>query len=176
MIPPHVPEGQRAERIRKLLALEISRIVEDLDVRRDFLIQMWSAHRKREPFLDTVHSRWNTLDFPMLAELETDEVVVVEAFYRELDEFRLYVSFTQDMPTTLGDRYDEMTRRLAAYGELALERLGGAPERPMVEFDEDREEQAALLLEFPTPRTPEPVPVFAPAGEDDGEPPTPEAG
>lgn len=176
MIPPHVPDGRRAERIRKLLALEISRIVEDLDMRRDFLIQMWSAHRKREPFLDTVHSRWNTLDFPMLAELETDEVVVVETFYRELEDFRLYMSFTQDMPTTLGDRYDEITQRLAAYGELALERLGGAPERPMVEFEEEGEEQAALLLEFPILRAADPAPAPEPAADDDGEPPPPEAG
>lgn len=173
MIPPHVPTGQRAERIRKLLALEISRIVEDLDVRRDFLLQMWSAHRKREPFLDTIHSRWNTLDFPMLSELEPEEVVVVESFYRELDEFRLYISFTQDMPTTLGDRYDEMLLRVAAYGDLALECLGGAPERPVVEFDNDEEERVAALLEFPIRRAVEDAP-----GSSDGtdDTPPPEAG
>lgn len=111
MIPPRHPESERAERVRKLLALEISRIVEDLDVRRDFLLDVWSVHRKREPFLDAVYSRWTTLGFPLLAELRTDEVAVVDAFYRELDEFRLYISYTQDMPTTLGDRYDWILQR-----------------------------------------------------------------
>jgi len=184
MIPPHIPEGQRAERIRKLIALEISRIVEDLEARRDFLLQVWSAHRKREPFLETVFSRWSTLDFPMLAELETDEVAIVEAFYRELDDFRLYIGFTQDMPTTLGDRYDELIQRLTAYGELALERLGGAPERPLVEFEDETEQRTAALLEFPIQRIADPSRVADPSSaategdlrvDEDGEPP-PEAG
>lgn len=152
MIPPRYPDTERASRIRKLLALEISRIVEDLDVRRDFLLEMWSVHRKREPFLDTLFSRWTTLGFPLLAELETEEITVVDTFYRELEELRLYFSFTQDMPTTMGDRYDWMLTRLQAYGELALEALGGAPERPLVEFEDAAEDEAARLLEFPAER------------------------
>lgn len=152
MIPPRYPETGRAERLRKLLALEISRIVEDLDVRRDFLLDVWSVHRKREPFLETVHSRWTTVGFPLMAELGTEEVAIVDTFYRELDEFRLYISFTQDMPTTLGERYDWFLERLTAYGHLAIEALGGAPDRPMVDFEDRAENEAASLLEFPHER------------------------
>lgn len=137
MIPPRYPDEDRPSRIRKLLALEISRIVEDLEVRRDFLMEVWSRHRKREPFLDAVYSRWTTMGFPMLAELSTEEVVIVDSFYREVDEFRLYMSFTQDMPTTLGDRYDALLNRLMAVGARAVDALGGAPERPLVDIEEE---------------------------------------
>lgn len=179
MIPPRYPDAERAERVRKLLALEISRIVEDLDARRDFLIDMWSLHRKREPFLETVFSRWDTLGFPMLAELTTEEVAVVDAFYREIDEFRLYISFTQDMPTTLADRYDWICQRITAYGELATEALGGVPDRPLVEFSDESDPEAALL-EFPAERVrptataPDPEPPGAePPAADDGDPQEP---
>ncbi len=119
----------RAERLRRLLALEIARIVDDLELRRDFLIKMWSRHRDRQPFLDTVFNRWKTVGFPDLSELEPDEVAACDAFFRKVDEFRLYFAYTQDMPTTLGDRYDFMVARLRAWGEQALDALGGAPER-----------------------------------------------
>ena len=64
-------------------------------------------------------------------------VAAVEEFYRELDDFRLYLSFTQDMPASLSDQYGRFLHRLAAYGAQAIEALGGAPERPLIEFDED---------------------------------------
>ncbi len=137
MIPPHVDEATRLQRLRALLALEISRIVDDLDVRKEFLIQMWSLHRQREPFLETVFSRWTTLDFTDLSLLSLEEVVVVESFYRELDEFRLYIRFTQDMPTMMTTRYGQLLVRLEAYGRKAVEVLGGAPERPLVEIDSE---------------------------------------
>jgi hypothetical protein len=131
--------------------LEISRIVEDLEVRKEFLVQMWSMHRDRGPFLDTVSSRWNTLTFSDLAWLESEEVLVVETFYRELEEFRLYIRFTQDMPNMLSSRYEWMHRRLEAYGRMALERLGGAPARPLVEFEEEDPEVPLLQYTAPAP-------------------------
>lgn len=151
MIPPHVDDATRAKRLRTLIALEIARIVEDLDVRKEFLIAMWSSHRDRAPFLETVFSRWNTLGFNDLACLELSEVVVVDSFFRELEEFRLYIRFTQDMPTMLSSRYDWMLRRLEGYGRLALESLGGAPERPLVEFDDQDPEVPLLKYTVPDP-------------------------
>lgn len=136
----------RPDRLRSLVALEIARIVDDLELRRDFLLRMWSKHRDRRPFLDTVFNRWKTVGFPDLAELEPAEVATVDMFFRKIDEFRLYVSYTQDMPTTLGERYDFMVPRLRAWGEQAIDALGGAPERPEVLDAEMRE---GFLLSFP---------------------------
>jgi hypothetical protein len=99
-------------------------------------VELWGRHRDRTPFLDTVFSRWRTLALADLALIESDTIVACEAFYRELDELRLYFQFTQDMPTTLEERYGEALARITAYGRLAVGLLGGTPDRPLVEFEE----------------------------------------
>jgi hypothetical protein len=136
MIPPVYDESDLPDRLRRLIALEITRILEDLDLRRPTLVELWSRHRDRTPFLDTVFSRWRTLSMVDLALVEADAMVACEAFYRELDDLRLYFQFTQDMPVTLEERYDEGMVRVSAYGRLAIGLLGGTPERPLVEFEE----------------------------------------
>ena len=138
--------SERVKRLRALMALEIARIVDDLALRRDFLMRIWGRFRDRSPFLETVYNRYKSVGFPDLVDLETDEVVVVEAFFRKLDEFRLYVSYTQDMPTTMGDRYDLAVEQLVVLGEQAVEALGGAPESPVILDDDSRE---AFLLGLP---------------------------
>lgn len=147
MIPPVFDESDLPERLRRLVAMEIDRVVEDLEIRREFLLDLWSRHRDRGPFLDTVFTRWRTLSMTDLALLDTDAVVACEAFYRELDELRLYFQFTQDMPTTMDERYADALVRVSAYGALAIQVLGGAPERPLVEFAEDA--QTVSLLASP---------------------------
>lgn len=136
----------RHDRLRSLLAIEIARIVDDLEKRRDFLLKTWSKHRDRQPFLDTVFNRWKTVGFPDLVDLEPDEVAAVDGFFRKVDEFRLYMAYTQDMPVGLADRYDFMVERMRAWGELAIDALGGAPVQPEVMDAELRE---GFLLAFP---------------------------
>ncbi len=136
----------RPDRLRSLLALEIARIVDDLELRRDFLLKMWAKHRDRTPFLDTVFNRWKTVGLPDLAELGPEEVAATDAFYRKIDDFRLYMAYTQDMPVTMGERYDFMLPRIRAWGEQAIDALGGAPDRPSVM---DADTRAGFLLAFP---------------------------
>lgn len=139
MIPPALDDAERSARLAPLIAVEIDRIVEDLEVRRAYLVELWGRCRDRGPFLDTVFSRWRSLDFRELAVLEVDVVMACEAFYRELDDLRLYFRFTEDMPATLDERIDGAMLRLSATGRHAIAGLGGVPERPMVEFPEDVE-------------------------------------
>jgi len=148
-----VPDGIRSDRLRQLLALEIARIVSDFELRKDFLKHVWSAHRDRRPFLDTVFSRWTTVGFPDLALLTTEEVAAVDTFFTEVEDFRLYISYTNDMPQALGDHYDWIGKRMRVYGENAIELLGGEPERPDLDIPDDPE---GALLEFPTERNVEP--------------------
>ncbi len=115
----------RAARYRRLLAYEIDRILGDLGTRRFMLLEVWSRHRDRGPFLDTLESRWSTLGFPELALLEPDVLGLTERFYRELADFRLYMAFTDDMPSTLSDRYDQVVDRLQRVGVPAIDALGG---------------------------------------------------
>lgn len=134
MGPRYIEDAERAERVALLIAMEIARIVDDLEVRQAFLLDIWGRHRDRGPFLDSVFSRWGTLGFPELALLPGDALLKVEEFYRELEEFRLYLRFTEDMPTTMAESYRWQLRRLAGYGEQAVEALGGTPERPLLDF------------------------------------------
>lgn len=145
MIPPVYDESDFPLRLRRLLALEVSRIVEDLEARRELLLEVWSRHRDRGPFVDTLHSRWRTLTMPDLATLDTEMLVHVEAFYRELDDLSLYFRFTQDMPTTLADAFDEGLMRLQAYGAMAIDALGGVPVRPLVEFAEEVDDDEIVV-------------------------------
>ena len=144
MIPPVFDESDLPERLRRLLAMEIDRIVSDLEVREVFLLETWSRHRDRGPFLDTIFSRWKTLSMTDLALVDSNAIVACEAFYRELEELRLYFQFTQDMPSTMEDQYELAFKRIAAYGALAISLLGGAPERPLVEFEEAAEAVSLL--------------------------------
>jgi hypothetical protein len=134
MSTKYLEDGERAERVALLIAMEIARIVDDLELRQAFLLDVWGRHRDRGPFLDTVASRWSTLGFPELVLLPADALAKVEEFYRELEEFRLYLRYTEDMPTTMSESYSGQLRRLNGYAEQAVEALGGTPERPLLDF------------------------------------------
>lgn len=127
MIPAEPTGEERALRFRRLLAMEIDRIVEDLAARRPLLLDVWGRHRDRGPFLDTLFSRWPTVGFQELTALEADVATTIDAFYREVANFRLYVSYTQDMPGTLADRLEATLLRLRELSDPAIAALGGLP-------------------------------------------------
>ncbi len=89
--------------------------------------------RDRGAFLDTVTSKWRELGADDLLEFDHDDVVRIDTFYRALEDFQMYLKFTEDMPTTLQERYDRTLDRLKELGEDVVERLGGAPERGAVD-------------------------------------------
>ncbi len=109
--------------MRKLLALDIERILHQLEDRRDFLLDRWSFHRDRTPFLWTVFSRWPTLRYRQLQHLEPAVTLILDDFYEQLEAFRLYIRTTEDMPEALEEVYDEAHRTLASRGNRALEAL-----------------------------------------------------
>lgn len=136
---PVAHQGEHLKRLRAMLALEIAQIVEDLDCRRELLLDWWSKHRDRTPFLETLFTRWKSLGFIELAAIETEQLVVLHAFYHEVEEFRMYFAYTQDMPVALSEEYDQRLFYLNELSTQAIACLGGVPPRPMVEFPEDRE-------------------------------------
>ena len=125
-----MPDDDRTDRLKLLLALEISRIVRDLGERHDFLVTVWSRMRRREAFLETVFSRWRTLGLTDLVGLDAPTLLLVDTFYDELDQLRIYLSYTEDMPVTLSDHFALRLRRLRQRAAPALDALGGIPERP----------------------------------------------
>lgn len=117
----------RADRIRTLIALEIARVTEDLELRKAFLMGVWTRHRTRVPFVETTFNRWQTLGFPDMTELESREVLAATAFFRELDDLRLYLAFTDDMPRTLEQNLSRSLARLRREAQSALLALGAEP-------------------------------------------------
>jgi len=114
----------RTERLRIVLGLEIHRVTDDLLRRRTLLVELWSRHRVRTPFLDTTFQRYRTLSMGELLLLDRRETEAVEAFYRELDDLRFYLSHTEDMPRALADTLDGALVRLRTVARVALGVLG----------------------------------------------------
>ncbi len=115
------------DRLIGLVALEIRRLVEDIDRRAELLVEIWARYRSRKPFLDTTFARWTTLGFPELALLEPEQLDALETFYRELDELRLYVAYTEDMPQAMENTLRGAVVRLKSKGSAALIVLGQRP-------------------------------------------------
>lgn len=113
-------EANRAERLRILLGLEIHRTTDDLLRRRTLLVELWGRHRVRSPFLDTTFQRYRTLALGELLQLGRHEIESVEAYYRELDDLRFYLSHTEDMPRALAETLDGALVRLRNVAAVAL--------------------------------------------------------
>jgi hypothetical protein len=107
-----------------LIALEIRRIVRHLRIRQDMLVKSWSRFRAREPFLETMFSRWRTVAFGDLALLPASAHEALDDFYEVLDDFRYYVKYTSDMPATLEEQYQLYWGRLSEVADEAVEALG----------------------------------------------------
>ncbi|MEZ4317800.1 MAG: hypothetical protein R3F61_09860 [Myxococcota bacterium] len=172
MVPPYLTDQERAERVAILVATEIARIVDDLQDRQQFLLDIWGRHRERGPFLDTIFSRYTSLTFRELSLLDPDTLLKVQEFYRELEDFRMYILFTDAMPTTMGDAYRWQLKRLEAYGTQAVDALGGEPERPLIDFPDeiDGPDERPTLLHLADPPDDEPSQDAADDGSGDEEP------
>jgi hypothetical protein len=116
-------EVSRRERSRILLGLEVHRITDDLLRRRSLLVELWGRHRVRTPFLDTTFQRYRSMSMGELMVLERSEIEAVEAFYRELDELRFYLSHTEDMPRALAQVLDGSLARIRTVAAVALAAL-----------------------------------------------------
>ena len=114
----------RADRLRLLLAMEVARVVVQLRERLEFKVTNWSRHRSREPFLDTLFTRWRTAALPDLVLLEPAQVRALEGFYAVVDDLRLYLTWTDDMPVTLHDALEARLVELTEFAEAAIAALG----------------------------------------------------
>jgi len=149
-IEPFYNDKVRPEHILRTYVDETARIIDDLDVRREILRDLWSLHRDRGPFIDSVAQTWKTMPANDLLLLESETLILIQAFYRTVDDFRLYVAYTQDMPTTLIERYDRTLDRLRAIADALVQTSGMEPARPIFDHgDVDPE-----VLKFFTPEWP----------------------
>ena len=123
--------------VSSLLALEIQRVVEDVDERRELLVRLWGMHRDRWPLAQTAFSRWKTLRSEQLDQLAPDVVVRVDAFYAALEDWLTYLETTEDMPLHLDWNWRQHHTQLAVTGRRALEVLDPPPTADVPEVDRD---------------------------------------
>ena len=124
-------KNPKREQVSQLLVLEIQRLIEDLHLREDFLLLIWGKHRDRAPLLDTIFSRWHTVRFDQLVELDVAQVALLDQFYREREDLRFTFQYTEAMPTTLREVYRKSLRRLIKIGFTTIEALGGELSAPI---------------------------------------------
>ena len=152
-IEPHYNDAVRPEHIARTLVDETARIIDDLEVRREVLRDLWSLHRDRGPFIDSVTETWQQMPANDLLLLDANLYILIQAFYRTLADFRLYIAYTSDMPTTLISRYDRTLERLKIIAEAIVETSGIQPTRPI--FDQLNLDPEVLKFFTPTwPETP----------------------
>jgi hypothetical protein len=96
----------RKRKLAYLLSQEVRRVVEELLLRHDLLMDVWSRMRIRQPLLAVVRTRYEELRPDDLLMLPVDCLEHLDRFYRTLDEFRLYLQTTEDMPTALEVAYE----------------------------------------------------------------------
>lgn len=139
-------DQEKLERLVVLVIREIDRIAFDLDFRRDLLFSLWSKDRIRMPLLNVLRSRFHEIKADLLILFPSSIYQLLDDFYRTLDEFIFYASYTEDMPQNLAQKFDayvEDIRNLA--GPLIEELKELAPgaqvelsafEPPMPDLDE----------------------------------------
>jgi len=133
-------------RICHLIALDATNVVRRLQERREEMVTLFSQLRSRQPLLDTLDSRFSSVRFEDLVQLEPPLQAAINAFYESLEALRWYAQYTEDMPLAVRRTVVQHQRRL----ELALVGLLGALGVPLagsgpVVVD------AEVVVEAPTP-------------------------
>ncbi|MBN2497902.1 MAG: hypothetical protein JXR96_25130 [Deltaproteobacteria bacterium] len=145
-------DKEKLERLAVLILREIDRILFDLEFRREMLFKLWSKERIRMPLLRVLHSRYYELKFDLLILFPPDVFQQLDRFYRALDSFVFYASYTEDMPQSLMQSFDaflkdlkemsgpllEMLKRCAP-GDFEVEMVSAGPPPLVFELSEGQE-------------------------------------
>ncbi len=139
-------DQEKMERLAVLIIREIDRIVFDLEFRRELLFSLWSKERIRVPLLRAVSSRFYEIKAELLVLFPPDVYQQLDDFYRALDEFIFYISYTEDMPQNLMQKFDVYLEDLKQLAPPLIDRLRelapgvavelSAFEPPMPDLDE----------------------------------------
>lgn len=112
---------QDTARVRHLLSLDADAVMRRLVSKQDEAVGLFSRLRTREGMVDLCKSGFTSITFSELVRLDPAEQQAVQAFHHVLHELRWYVSYTEDMPSTVKStvtlfvaRLDDLHRALNA--------------------------------------------------------------
>ncbi len=118
---------EHARRVRHLIALDASAVMLRLINRIDEMIALFSRARNRTPMLETTDAWFFSITFGDLAALTAVEQRAVNAFYAQLSELRWYLSYTEDMPSSLREKVLLRLKQLETAHRVLVQAIG-APE------------------------------------------------
>jgi len=119
-MPPKRRASSTAQRVRSLIALDATNVVERLGLRREEMVALFSRLRDRGPLLAAIESWFPSATFAELASLEPHEQRGVSQFYELLGELRWYARYTEDMPLQVAQKIDRLIAGLAEGRRLLL--------------------------------------------------------
>lgn len=99
-------------RVRHLLSLDAERVMKRLAAKQDEAVGLFSRLRTREALIELCRADFTSAPFAELAKLEPKEQAASAAFHEVLHELRWYVSYTEDMPSTVKLTVSQYVRRL----------------------------------------------------------------
>lgn len=107
-------ERQEAEtaKVRHLLSLDVAQVLRRLEAKQDEAVGLFSRLRTREALIALCRTSFTSITFSELARLSPKEQKAVHAFHDVLHELRWYVSYTEDMPSTVKTTVSQYVRRL----------------------------------------------------------------
>ena len=116
-------DEEKLKRLILLIKNEIERITFDVEFRKEILFKLWSKERVREPLLKVLHTRYFELGFENMMLLPRKLEVKIEDFYRSLDEFIFYVTYTEDMPQTMKAHFESHVKDLKQKSTVVLKEI-----------------------------------------------------
>jgi hypothetical protein len=99
---PGVDRWERdTSRVRHLISQDAAEVLRKLQSKQDEAVGLFSRLRTREGMIDLCKSLYTGITFGELVRLEPSEQEAVHAFHHVLHELRWYVTYTEDMPSTV---------------------------------------------------------------------------
>lgn len=99
-------------KVRHLLSLDVAQVLRRLEAKQDEAVGLFSRLRTREGLIALCRTSFTSITFSELARLSPKEQKAVHAFHDVLHELRWYVSYTEDMPSTVKTTVSQYVRRL----------------------------------------------------------------
>jgi hypothetical protein len=122
-------------KVRHLISLDAARIMKRIESKQDEAVGLFSRLRTREGMIELCRSAFSSVTFSELARLNPPEQAATFDFHELLDAMRWYVSYTEDMPSTVKTTVSQYVRRLEELHRALVVRIGppGAGGHPVID-------------------------------------------
>ncbi|MBL8910934.1 MAG: hypothetical protein JNM17_09555 [Archangium sp.] len=124
-------------KVRHLIALDAASVMKRIDSKQDEAVGLFSRLRTRDGMIELCRSSFTSVTFSELARLSPPEQLATFSFHEQLDAMRWYVSYTEDMPSTVKSTVSQYVRKLGELHRDLTTRIGppGSGGHPVIEAE-----------------------------------------